>query len=99
MKILGYETLWIDTSDCGQDRCVIAYADRIWTNIEIAQSAEATLKDVREGVASFGSVDDLKRDFLEESGEDVLKLALPNVIRYESFSTAMIRRYYHSRLG
>jgi hypothetical protein len=34
---------------------------------EIAANAEATLKAIREGKAQFGSVDDLKRDLLNES--------------------------------
>ena len=33
---------------------------------EIAANAEATLRAVHEGKAKFGSVDDFKRDFLNE---------------------------------
>ena len=33
---------------------------------EIARNAQVTLKSVREGKASFGSVEDLKRDLLDE---------------------------------
>ena len=38
-----------------------------WRRTQIARNAAATLQAVREGRAQFGSVDDLKRDLLDES--------------------------------
>jgi hypothetical protein len=37
-----------------------------WRRADIARNAEATLQAVREGRAPFGSVDDLRRDLLDE---------------------------------
>lgn len=37
-----------------------------WRRADIARNAEATLQAVREGRAHFGSIDDLRRDLLDE---------------------------------
>jgi hypothetical protein len=37
-----------------------------WRRAEIARNAAATLEAVREGRASYGSVEDLRRDLLSE---------------------------------